>query len=178
MIRFMQESAAFRKYALTAILAVIIIAMAWYLVPSFSGQGLGFASNVPVVATVLGQDITSQEVLKQARQIIEQQYPNMASQASALVPVMAGRAAEQLITRKELMAEATRLGLRATDDDVRDYVRTGPLAQTIFPGGNFIGQQAYEDFAYRLGYTVPQLEAAIKEDILINKLRALESAGA
>ena len=35
MIRFMQESAAFKKYALTAILVVICIAMAWYLVPAF-----------------------------------------------------------------------------------------------------------------------------------------------
>jgi peptidyl-prolyl cis-trans isomerase D len=178
MIRFMQQSAVFRKYALTAILAVICIAMAWYLVPSFSGQGLGLASNVPVVATVLGQDITSQEVLKQARQTIEQQYPNMASRASMLIPMVAPQAAQQLIVRKELIGEADRLGLRATDDDVRDYMRIGSLGQTLFPNGTFIGQQAYEDFAYRLGYTVPQLEAAIKEDILISKLRALESAAA
>ena len=174
----MQESAAFRKYALSAILVVIIIAMAWYLVPSFSGQGLGLASNVPVVATVLGQDITSAEVLKQARQTIEQQYPNMASRAAMLIPMVAPQAAQQLIVRKELIAEADRLGLRATDDDVRDYMHSGQLGQTLFPNGTFIGQPAYEDFAYRLGYTTVQLEAAIKEDILISKLRALESAAA
>ena len=178
MIRFMQESAAFKKYALTGILGVIIIAMAWYLVPSFTGQGMGFASNVPVVATVMGQDITSPDVLKQARTMIEQQYPNMASQAAMLVPMVAPQAMQQIILRHELVAEANRLGLRATDDDVRDYLRTGPLGQTIFPNGTFIGQNAYEDFASRAGYTVPQLEAAIKEDILITKLRALETAGA
>lgn len=178
MIRFLQTSGAFKKYFLGAILIVIIISMAWYLVPSFSGQGLGFANNVPVVATVGGQEITSQEVLKQARQMIEQQYPNMASQASMLLPMVVPQAAQQLILRKELIAESQRLGLRATDDDLRDYMHSGQLGQTLFPNGTFIGQDAYQDFAYRLGYTVPQLEAAIKEDILINKLRALESAGA
>jgi peptidyl-prolyl cis-trans isomerase D len=178
MIRFMQESAAFKKYVLSGILVVIIIAMAWYLVPSFTGQGMGFANNVPVVATVMGQDITSPDVLKQARTMIEQQYPNMASQAAMLVPMVAPQAMQQIILRHELVAEANRLGLRATDDDVRDYLRTGPLGQTIFPNGTFIGQNAYEDFASRAGYTVPQLEAAIKEDILITKLRALETAGA
>jgi ABC-type uncharacterized transport system permease subunit len=76
MIRFMQTSATFKKYVLTSILVVICIAMAWYLVPTFTGQGLGNSSNNPVLATVAGTDITTAAVRKEAVQIIEQQYPS------------------------------------------------------------------------------------------------------
>src|SRR5437667_8598270 len=48
----------------------------------------------------------------------------------------------------------------------------------IFPGGNFIGKEAYEDFVSRNGYTVPQFEELVKEDILINKLRTLVGSSA
>ena len=177
MIRFMQTSAAFRKYALTAILAVICIAMAWYLVPTFSGQGLGI-SKAPAVATVDGNEITIEAVQRQAKQMLERQFPNAKGQTAMLLPYMSAQAAQQLINEKVLLAEADRMGVRATDDDVRDYLHRGQLGEVLFPGGNFIGQDAYDDFAQRLGYSVPQLEQAIKDEIRINKLRALVTAGA
>src|SRR6476661_5402217 len=86
MIRFMQTSAAFKKYALVAILGVVIISMAWYLVPTFSGQGLG-ASNVPVVATVAGNEVTADAVRKQAQKGLQQQFPRGGAQAAALLPM-------------------------------------------------------------------------------------------
>jgi len=177
MIRFMQTSAAFKKYALTAILAVICIAMAWYLVPSFSGQGLGI-SQVPTVATVAGQDVTVDEVQKTARRMIEQQFPRGGSQAGQLMPLFAGQAYQQLVNQKAMLAEARRMGLKATNDDVRDYLHQGELGQELFPNGQFVGDSAYEDFASRAGYTVPQLEQAVREQILMDKLRVLITSGA
>lgn len=178
MIRFMQESAAFKKYVLTAILVVIIIAMAWYLVPSFTGQGMGFASTVPTVATVDGQDVTSAEVERQAQQMVQQQSPRGGAQAQALLPFFAERAAQNLINEKVLLVEANRMGLRATDDDVRQYMQTGNLGQMLFPGGKFVGQDGYEDFVSRAGYTIPQFEQAVKDEILLKKLQGLVTAGA
>jgi peptidyl-prolyl cis-trans isomerase D len=70
------------------------------------------------------------------------------------------------------------MGLRASDDDVRQYLRRGQLGETLFPSGNFIGQEGYQDFASRLGFTVPQLEQAVKDDIVSNKLRAVVAATA
>lgn len=177
MIRFMQTSAAFKKYALVAILGVVIISMAWYLVPTFSGQGLG-ASNAPVVATVAGNEVTADAVRKQAQKGLQQQFPRGGAQAAALLPLFANQAAQQLINEKVLLSEADRLGLRATDDDLRDYLHQGQLGEMLFPGGSFIGQDAYEDFASRNGFTVPQLEEAIKDEIRIKKLQALIVGGA
>src|SRR5215470_968992 len=162
MIRFLQESTAFKKYFLGAILVVICISMAWYLVPSFTGQGLG-GITPSVVATVEGQEVTVAAVERQARQTLEQQYPQARAQAAMLIPLLANQAAQQLIMQKVMLSEANRMGLRATDDDVRNFLHRGQFGETLFPGGNFAGQDAYQDFAARIGFTVPQLEQAIKE---------------
>jgi peptidyl-prolyl cis-trans isomerase D len=177
MIRFLQESGAFKKYFLGAILIIICISMAWYLVPSFTGQTLG-VNSVPTVATVSGEDVTVTEVQRQAQRMLERQYPQAGAQASMLLPYFANPATQQLISEKILLAEANRMGFRASDDDVRQYLRRGQLGETLFPGGTFIGQDGYQDFASRLGFTIPQLEQAVKDDILSNKLRAVVTATA
>jgi peptidyl-prolyl cis-trans isomerase D len=151
--------------------------MAWYLVPSFTGQTLG-VNSVPTVATVSGQDVTVTEVQRQAQRMLEQQYPRAGAQASMLLPYFANPAMQQLISEKILLAEANRMGLRASDDDVRQYLHRGQLGETLFPGGTFIGQDGYKDFASRLGFTIPQLEQAVKDDIVSNKLRAVVAATA
>jgi len=73
--------------------------------------------------------------------------------------------------------EARRLGLKATDDDLRDYLHQGQLGQMIFPNGNY-SKEGYEDLVSRAGYTIPQFEALLKEEILINKIRNLISSSA
>jgi peptidyl-prolyl cis-trans isomerase D len=95
-----------------------------------------------------------------------------------LLPFFAGQAAEQLINEKALIAEAHRMGLRASDDELRDELQHGQLGTMLFPDGKFVGQEEYENFAQRFDMTVPQLEARIKEDILVRKLRALVSSSA
>ena len=172
MIRFMQTSATFKKYALTAILLVICVAMTWYLVPAFTGQGLGITNNNSVVATVAGEEVTPEAVRKEAQRQLEQQFPKGGAQARTLLPFFASRAAQNLIQQKVMLVEANRLGLRATDDDVRDFLQH-QLGSELFPGGKFVGETAYEDFASARGFTVVQLEQAIKDQIRMQKLEAL-----
>src|SRR5690242_7876083 len=177
MIRFMQTSAAFRKYALTAILVVICIAMAWYLVPTFTGQGMGITNTNTAVATVAGEEVTPEAVRKEAQRQLEQQFPKGGAQARALLPFFASRAAQNLIQQKVMLVEANRLGLRATDEDVRDFLQQ-QLGSELFPGGKFVGEAAYEDFASARGFSVVQLEQAIKDQIRMQKLEALVTAPA
>ena len=177
MIRFMQTSAAFKKYALTAILVVICVAMAWYLVPNFSGASFGL-NGEPPVATVAGMDVTADQVRSEAQRMMQQQFPRGGPQSSALMPFFAGQAAQQLIQRKVLLAEADRMSLRATDDDLRNYLHHGEYGELLFPNGTFVGQEAYQDFAQQQGMSVPQLEQEIKNDIRIIKLQGLVTASA
>src|SRR5258708_1473338 len=172
MIRFLQAPGRLKKYVLSGILLVICAAMVWYLVRSGQTLGLG-APGAGVVGTVSGEEIHTTEVQRQARQMIEQQYPQAGAMASMLMPLAAQRAFQDLVNEKILLIEARRLGLKATDDDLRAYLHHGQLGQTIFPGGKFIGQDQCQELVSRFGYTVPVFEQLVKDEILVNKLRSV-----
>ena len=179
MIRFLQTRGRLQKYLLGGILTFICVMMAITLIPGFGNSSfLGNASTPGVVASVSGEDIHTTDVERQARQMVQQQFPRGGPQATSLMPFFAQRATDALISQKVLVVEAERMGLKATDDDLRQYLQQGQLGQNLFPGGKFIGQQEYEDFARRVGYSVPQLEELVKQEILINKLRDLVSSSA
>lgn len=180
MIRFLQTPGPIKKVVLGGLLTVVCVLMAITLIPGFgSSNFLGNAPTAGVVATVSGQDITTNDVERQAKQMLNQQFPKGGAQASALLPFFAQRAAENLISEKVLLVQAQNMGLKATDDDVREYLRQGQLGQELFPGGTFIGAQEYDNFvSQNFNLTVPQFEALVKQEIFINKLRDLVASSA
>ncbi len=180
MIRFLQTPGPIKKIVLGGLLTIISVFMVITLVPGFGSTDF-FGSSGPargVVAKVAGIDITSQEVQRQAREMVRQQFPRGGSQASMLLPFFASQAAQQLIQRQAIIAEADRLGLHATDEDVRDELQHGRYAAAFFPGGNFIGQVAYEEMLQQHDLTTTQFERSVKEDVLIDKLRSLIAGSA
>jgi peptidyl-prolyl cis-trans isomerase D len=179
MIRFLQTPGPIKKIVLGGLLTIISVFMVITLVPGFgSTDFFGSAPTRGVVAKVAGTDITSQEVQRQAREMVRQQFPRGGAQASMLLPFFASQAAQQLIQRQALIAEAEHLGLHATDEAVRDELQHGRYSGTFFPEGNFIGQAAYEELLQQHDLTVTQFERSVKEEILIDKLRSLVAGGA
>jgi peptidyl-prolyl cis-trans isomerase D len=179
MIRQLQNAGPTLKIILGALLVIICASMAITLIPGGIGSSLGIgAPPAGVVATVGDQTVTVPEVQKAARDMIRQQFPKGGPQASMLLPYFASQAAERLIDQKVLVDEAHHMGLRVTDEELRDDLQHGQLGATFFPNGNFIGQEAYENLLQEHDLTVPQFEADIKDDILVRKLRALVASSA
>lgn len=180
MIRFLQTPGPIKKVLLGGLLTIICVFMVITLVPGFGSSYFGTASNTTrgVVATVDGETVTTLEVQKAARAMIQQQFRQNMSQAAMLMPFFAGRAAEQMINEKAVLSEARRLGLRATDEDVRDELQHGQYAPVFFPGGTFIGQDAYEEKLQQNNLTVDQFERNVKEQVLFDKVRSLVDGGA
>jgi peptidyl-prolyl cis-trans isomerase D len=179
MIRFLQTPGPIKKIVLGGLLTIVCVLMAITLIPGFGSSNLLPNSSTPgVVATVSGQDISVNDVQRQAKQMLNQQFPRGGAQASALLPFFAQRAADNLISEKVLLVQAHNMGLKATDDDLREYMRHGQLGQILFPNGTFIGEQEYENFVASNNLTVQQFEQLVKEDILLNKLRDLVSSSA
>ena len=180
MIRFMQTSSWFKKYFLAGILLVICVSMAWYVLPGGGGTsvfGAG-ATKKGVVATVAGDEVLTTEVRKQAQQMVQQQFPRGGAQANMLMPFFAQRAADNLINEKVILSEANRMGLRVTDNEVREELEHGPYAATFFPGGKFIGQQEYEGLLRGHDLTIPQFEHLVANGILERKLEKLIASSA
>jgi peptidyl-prolyl cis-trans isomerase D len=179
MIRTLQNAGPTLKIILGAMLVIICASMAITLIPGGIGSSLGIgAPPAGVLATIGDQTVTVPEVQREARAMIRQQFPRGGPQASMLLPYFASQAAEQLINEKALVAEAHRMGLRVSDEELRDELQHGQLGSMLFPDGKFVGQEQYEDFVQRNDLTVPQFEALEKDFILVRKLRALVASSA
>ena len=81
---------------------------------------------------------------QRARMIGRQQFRG--NVPPTLMPFLMQRAADGMITQGALAYEADRMGLGVSDKELADYLHQGQFGQMFFPGGNFIGQQQYEDF--------------------------------
>src|ERR1700734_3174503 len=148
MIRFLQTPGPIKKVVLGGLLTIISVFMVITLVPGFGSTD--FFGTAPSRGVV----------------------------AKVAGAAITSQAAQQLIQRQALIAEADHLGLRATDEAVRDELQHGRYSGTFFPGGNFIGEAAYEELLQQHDLTVAQFERSVKEDILIDKLRSLIAGGA
>ncbi len=179
MIRQLQNAGPTVKIILGALLVLICASMAITLIPGGVGSSLGIgAPPAGVLATIGDQTVTVPEVQREARAMIRQQFPRGGPQASMLLPYFASQAAQRLINEKALVAEAHRMGLRVSDDELRDELQHGQLGSMLFPEGKYVGQEEYENFVQRNEMTVPQFETLEKDFILVRKLRALVSTSA
>ncbi|PYX34944.1 MAG: hypothetical protein DMG81_19250, partial [Acidobacteria bacterium] len=182
MIRFLQTPGKTKKIILSSLLLIICGGMVITLIPGGLGSDLLGQPSQGVIAKVAGQDITTLEVRNRARAIAEQQVAQYGAMGKQLIPMVMPRAlsqsVEQLIMGKAIVAEADRMGLRATNEDVRDELEHGRYGATLFPGGKFIGEQAYENLLAENNLTVAGFEQEVKNQILEQKLATLISGSA
>src|SRR5581483_7643767 len=82
MIRFLQTPGPVKKVILGGLLTIICVFMVITLVPGFGSSNF-FGTSEPqrgIVATVAGDDITSLEVQKEAKQMVARQFPKGGAQ--------------------------------------------------------------------------------------------------
>src|SRR6266481_3861564 len=140
MIRFLQTPGPIKKIILSGILLIFCGAMVITLIPGGLGSDLMGQPARGVVAKVDGQDITTVEVQERARALAQQQIAQYGAMGKQLLPMImpqaTSQAIQQLIAGKAIVAEANRLGLKATDADLRDELEHGRYGVTLFPGRN------------------------------------------
>jgi peptidyl-prolyl cis-trans isomerase D len=106
------------------------------------------------------------------RQLQQQRLPEF------LMPYMTQRAGQVLVQRQILKNEADRLNLQATDEDLRRELETGPFAQYLFPGGKYIGDDAYMNFVQNFfQVSRADFESQVKSDMELQRLQALVTGG-
>ena len=168
-----------KKIILGGLLLVICVMMVITLVPGgLFGDYFGSSvTTAGVLAKVGTEDISLQQVAQRARMIGRQQFRG--NVPPAMMPFLMQRAADGMITQGALAYEADRMGLGASDKELVDYLHHGQFGELFFPGGNFIGQQQYEDFVQnQFGLSVAEFEKELKNQIAQQKLLAAISAAA
>ena len=159
------------SWAIKIILSFIALTFIWWGVGTYSER------DRYVAATVGGEAITTSE-LAEAAAGIEKSYRE--GYGAAFTPEMAKalnlkkQAMDSLIQRKILLAEAVKMGLSATDEEVRREIAAVPAFQQ---NGQF------RDDLYRsaLSYnrvTPAGFEASRRVEITLKKVEGLLTAGA
>jgi len=178
MIRFLQTEGPFKKIVLSGLLLLICAAMVIAFIPGNLGSDLTGTPGKGVVAKVDGEDITAEEVRETARGMLQQQGAQLGANAAMLLPFFAQRAADQLVDRQALVAEAQHMGLKATPLEVKDELQHGRYSEIFFPGGTFIGEAEYQGLLQQHNLIPATFEDSVGKEILISKLQALITGSA
>jgi len=182
MIRFLQQDNRVVKAFFVVVIGLASVSMVVYLIPGLTGQGSVSADTYAVVYphwysrfTGSGEPVQQQRVEQLARQQLQQQrYPDN----PMILNLFEQRIGQQLVQQQVLLVEAEKLGIRATEDDVMQYLQTGQAGQVLFPGGKFIGKDQYASLiATRFNLSVPDFENDVRHDIILRRLQALITAG-
>jgi len=184
MIRFLQTDNRLTKALLVVIIGAASISMVVYLIPGLTGAGAASPDTFAIVYPhwysrflAAGDTISQMRVDQVTRNELRQRGPQYANNPM-IIQFMSQQVGQQLVQQRVLLQEAHKLGINATDDDVSQYLHTGPTGQVIFPGGKYIGDQAYAQLVNdRLNMSIKDFEDGIKDDITAHRLQAMITSG-
>jgi peptidyl-prolyl cis-trans isomerase D len=182
MIRFLQKDTRMAKAIYVVIIAAASVGMVVYLIPGLMNTASAtpntFAEVYPHWYSKIfhsGDVVSLQDVQRAARQQL-QQYPQYADNPMIL-NFLTQQAGQRLVQEQILLTEAARLGITASNDDVRKFLHTGMMGEAIFPNGKYIGDAAYTNLINtRANMSVPDFEDGLRKQIIVDRLQKLITA--
>jgi peptidyl-prolyl cis-trans isomerase D len=181
MIRFLQKDNRFVKAIFIVIISVACITMVITLVPGIFNDQTASADTYATIghSGFLGRFLPASDTIQTTdvqnlaqRMLQRQQLPDF------VLPFMMQRVGQGLIQQHIELLEATRLGIAASDDDVRRFLHTGQWGMVLFPDGKYIGDAQYAEFvSEQFQMTREKFENEIKKEIVDQRLRALITGG-
>jgi peptidyl-prolyl cis-trans isomerase D len=184
MIRFLQTDNRMVKALIVVVIGAASVTMVLYLIPGLGGVGSSSPDTYAVVyphwySRILssGDSISQARVEAITENQLRQRDPQYAGNPM-IVQLFEQQVGQQLVQEQVMLEEAHKLGIYATDDDVRKYLRTGPPGQALYPNGTYIGDDAYKQLIDdRLHESVTDFENEIENEITIQRLQAFITAG-
>src|SRR5256714_4783688 len=129
--------------------------------------------NKEVLAKVNGDEVTVADYTLLKKKI-ENQYSQFGGQISlAQLGMTPDRILDQAINSRIAVQEARRLGLSASDDEVRDLIQR----QFSDPATGVFDVKNYKEYVTRNFGSVPLYEQSVRNALAAEKLRAFVTAG-
>jgi peptidyl-prolyl cis-trans isomerase D len=155
-------------------LAIVVVSFVLLYIPSFLNDPTQGAAGNSVVATVDGRDITAAQFRRIYQQQMQQYRQSYGANVDERLLKQLGidqRIVQQMIQEEASLAEAKRLGIAASDAEVRERILALPAFQD---NGQFIGDERYRQL---LQMQMPPMRPAEFEDqvrrsIVAEKLQA------
>jgi peptidyl-prolyl cis-trans isomerase D len=154
-------------------LAIVVVSFVLLYIPSFMRDGAGAAGN-SVVADVEGREITAAQfrrVYQQQMQAYRQSYGANVDDKLLKQLGIDQRIVQQMIQEEASLAEARRLGIRASDAEVRERILSLPAFQE---NGQFIGDQRYRQLLRMQSPPMrpDEFEDQVRRSVVVEKLQA------
>ena len=168
---FRRNREALKKWILAVFLAIMALGMIFVVTPFFSG-GDTTQAEMNVLAEVDGQRITKEEL----QRAIQSRFRNSPlGNDSRNVPAVAKFILDDMVLRIALQAQASKLGLEVTDQELLQSLQGIPW---LSANGTFIGMDRYQAMIQQqTGMSVAQFEAELRESLLEQKVRAVVTDG-
>ncbi|MGB2717331.1 MAG: peptidyl-prolyl cis-trans isomerase [Vicinamibacterales bacterium] len=155
-------------------LFIVVIAFILLYIPSFMrtpGMPLG---TQDVVASVEGRDITVGRFRRAYQQQIQQYRNQFGGNMDERLLRQLGidqRIVQQMIEEEAALVEAQKLGIRASDQEVQERIKTLPYFQE---NGQFIGETRYRQMlqAANPPLRTDEFEDQVRRSIIVEKLQA------
>src|SRR6476646_7366205 len=155
-------------------LAIVVVSFVLLYIPSFLSDSTQGAAGNSVVATVDGRDITATQFRRVYQQQMQQYRQSYGANVDERLLKQLGidqRIVQQMIQEEASLAEARRLGITASDAEVRERILSLPAFQD---NGQFIGDQRYRQL---LAMQKPPLrpsefEDQVRRGVVMEKLQA------
>jgi peptidyl-prolyl cis-trans isomerase D len=182
MIRFLQRDSRVVKAFFVVIIGMASVSMVVYLIPGLTNTGVASADTYAMIYPhwysrffSSGMTVSQQEVDKLAREEMQRQhYPDN----PMLLNLFEQRVGPQLVQKQILLAEADKLGIQGTDDDVRAFLHKGQFGEFLYPNGQYIGDDRYAAFiANQFNLSITEFEDEIRQEIILQRLQSLITAG-
>ncbi|MDR1988609.1 MAG: peptidyl-prolyl cis-trans isomerase [Acidobacteriaceae bacterium] len=153
-------------------LVLVVLAFVIFYIPDFL-RGTGAVANGDAVAVVGGQEIRSEEFRRLYQMQLQQYRTQLGSQMNEQLLKQLGidqQILAQLIDERAAVAEAERLGIKVTDQEVAQRIFAIPAFQE---NGAFIGAQRYQQVlaSQPVPLSVSDFEESVRRSILADKLR-------
>jgi len=156
-------------------LAIVCVSFVLLYIPSFLGDSTqGAASNSSVVASVDGREITAAQFRRVYQQQMQQYRQSYGANMDERLLKQLGidqRIVQQMIQEEASLAEAKRLGITASDAEVRERILSLPAFQD---NGQFIGDERYRQLLQMQNPPMrpSDFEDQVRRGIVAEKLQA------
>jgi peptidyl-prolyl cis-trans isomerase D len=155
-------------------LAIVCVSFVLLYIPSFLNSGAQGAGNAAVVAEVEGHQITAGEFRRAYQQQIQAYRASYGANVDENLLKQLGidqRIVQQLVEQQASLAEAHRLGITASDAEVRERILSLPGFQE---NGQFIGDARYREVLSMQNPPVQpaEFEHQVRDSIVVEKFQA------
>jgi peptidyl-prolyl cis-trans isomerase D len=155
-------------------LAVVVVSFILLYIPSFMRNSAEGAANNAVVAQVEGREITAAQfrrIYQQQMQAYRSSYGGNIDEKLLKQLGVDQRIVQQLIEEEAALVEARRLGISASDAEVRERILALPAFQD---NGQFIGDARYRQLLRMQNPPMrpDEFEDQVRRSIVVEKLQA------